>query len=86
MRERTGLIVWVQDLRSSKPLERLGSLHYTSKRMNYAVLYVPTDQKDQVIQQLQRYPFVKRVELSMRKDIKTEYSSKIPDKTTMYSL
>ncbi|CAM3352003.1 YlbG family protein [Marinicrinis lubricantis] len=85
-RDRTGLIVWVNDLRSTRPLERLGSVHYASKRMNYAVMYVNAEQQDQVIQQLQKLPFVKKVELSLRKNIKTDYNSKHADKTSFYGL
>lgn len=81
MKERVGIIVWYKELRSSRPLERLGSVHYTSKAMNYAVLYVNSEQQEAVIQQLEKYPFVKKVELSMRKEIKTDYDSKKPDET-----
>ena len=83
--ERTGLIVWLNDQKASRHLERYGLLHYVSKRMHYAVLYVNADQAETVTEQLQRQPYVQKVERSYRKEIKTEYSNALPDKTRFYS-
>ena len=86
MIERTGLIVWVNDTKAARNLEKYGSLHYISKKMNYVVLYVNTAQSDEISRNILRLPYVKKVELSMRSDIKTEYSSNVPDKTRFYSM
>jgi uncharacterized protein YlbG (UPF0298 family) len=31
--ERLGLAVWVKDLKAAKSLERIGNVHYISKRL-----------------------------------------------------
>lgn len=77
--ERTGLIVWLNDTKPAKNLERFGSIHYISKKMSYVVLYTYTDKLDDTLRGLQRLPYVKKVERSYRNEIKTEYTSNIPD-------
>ncbi|WP_438433513.1 YlbG family protein [Gorillibacterium sp. sgz500922] len=84
--DRSGLIVWVSDIKPAKNLEKYGTVHYISKRMNYVAMYVHTEKLDESIRLLQRLPYVKKVEKSMRKEIKTEYDKSIPDKTRFYSL
>lgn len=83
--ERTGLIVWLNDLKSARNLDRFGVVHYVSKRMHYAVLYVNADKAEETVRQLQRLHFVKKIEKSHRNEIKTEYSRQVPDKTWFYS-
>jgi uncharacterized protein YlbG (UPF0298 family) len=82
--ERCGLIVWLHHLKAIKVLERFGTLHYVSRRMKYAVLYVNRDQLEQTINDLTQLNFVKKIEKSYRHEIKTEYNSEIPDKTRFY--
>jgi len=84
-RERAGLIVWLTDLKAAKNLERFGTVHYLSKRMHYAVLYIHAERLDETMKQLQRQSFVKKVDRSYRSEIKTEYTSNIPDKTKFYT-
>ncbi|MDF2924519.1 MAG: hypothetical protein K0R57_3433 [Paenibacillaceae bacterium] len=76
---RTGLIVWVNDVKPAKNLERFGSIHYISKKMSYVVLYTYTDKLDETMKGLQRLPYVKKVERSYRNEIQTEYTSSTPD-------
>ncbi|MBC8079006.1 MAG: YlbG family protein [Gorillibacterium sp.] len=84
--ERSGLIVWVNDVKPAKNLEKYGTVHYISKRMNYVAMYVHAERVEETIRNLQRLPYVKKVEKSFRKEIKTEYDKNIPDKTRFYSL
>ncbi|TXK85705.1 YlbG family protein [Paenibacillus sp. N3.4] len=86
MIERSGLIIWVNDTKAARNLERFGSLHYISKKMNYAVLYIHASKLDETIRNIQKLPYVKKVERSYRNEIKTEYSSDVPDKTRFYTL
>ncbi|MDF2670914.1 MAG: hypothetical protein K0R67_3220 [Paenibacillus sp.] len=83
--ERTGLIIWVNDLKSVKHLERFGSIHYASKRMHYVVIYMNADKAEEATKAIQKYPFVKKVERSMRNEIPTEYNSNVPDKSKLYT-
>lgn len=84
--DRSGLIVWVNDIRPAKNLEKYGTVHYISKRMNYVAMYVHTEKLEEATRLIQRLPYVKKVEKSMRKEIKTEYDKNMPDKTRFYSL
>jgi uncharacterized protein YlbG (UPF0298 family) len=84
--DRSGLIVWVNDVKAARNLDKYGSLHYISKKMHYAVLYVNTDKMDEIVRNLMRLPYVKKVERSYRNEIKTEYNSNMPDKTRFYTL
>lgn len=84
--ERKGLIVWVTDIRAARGLERYGSLHYISKKMRYAVLYVNANRAHDIMNQIQKLKYVKKVEYSYRNELKTEYNNHIPDKTRFYSL
>ncbi|WP_040948577.1 YlbG family protein [Gorillibacterium massiliense] len=84
--ERSGLIVWLNDSKPARNLEKYGTVHYISKRMNYVAMYVHTDRLEDTIRNIQRLPYVKKVENSYRKEIKTEYDKNIPDKTRFYSL
>lgn len=84
--DRSGIIIWINDLKSAKHFDRYGTVHYVSRRMHYVVLYVNSDRLDDTIRHLQRLPYVKKVELSYRNEIKTEYSKNVPDKTRFYTL
>lgn len=77
--ERTGLIVWVNDIKPAKNLERFGNIHYISKKMSYVVLYTFTEKLEDTMRGLQRLPYVKKIERSHRHEIQTEYASSTPD-------
>lgn len=83
--ERAGLIVWVTDVKQAKGLEKYGTVHYISKKMRYVVMYVHAERYDETAKNLSKLPYVKQVERSMRNEIKTEYSTNIPDKTRFYT-
>lgn len=71
--ERTGLAVWVKDLRKARSLGRFGNIHYMSKRLNYVCMYIDARKERQLVQRIQKMPFVIRVEKSLRKEISTEF-------------
>ncbi|CAH1207155.1 hypothetical protein PAECIP111893_02704 [Paenibacillus plantiphilus] len=84
--ERVGYIIWVSDLKAARSLEKYGSVHYMSRKLYYVVMYMNADRADEVIRNIQRFSFVKKVERSYRNEIKTEYTSNEPDKSRFYSL
>ena len=83
--ERIGLIVWVNDIKAAKTLEKYGTVHFVSKKLHYIVLYVNAEHEEETVKNIQRLPMVKQVERSLRSEIKTEYNTNIPDKTRFYS-
>ncbi|AGA58318.1 MAG: DUF2129 domain-containing protein [Thermobacillus sp.] len=84
--ERVGYIVWVNDHRLARNLDKYGTVHYISRRMNYAVIYMDADKAEDTIRNIERLPYVKKAERSFRGEIRTEYSKNVPDKTRSYSI
>ena len=84
--ERVGYIVWVSDLKAARNLDKYGSVHYMSRKMHYVVIYMNASRAEDTIRNIQRLPYVKKVERSFRGEIKTEYTMNVPDKTRFYSL
>lgn len=82
--KRQGLIVWFKQMKNIKQLKRHGHLISVSRKMRYAVIYVDQDQaKDKAIK-LERLPFVKKVELSLKPFISQEYDNSIKDEAKEY--
>lgn len=84
--ERVGYIIWFSDWKAARGLEKYGTLHYLSKRMQYAVLYMNADTAEEAVRNLQRLPYVRRVERSYRSEIRTEYEKSVPDQTRFYGM
>ena len=82
--ERTGYIIWVSDVKAARNLEKYGSVHYISRRMQYVVMYVNADRADETVRNIRRLSYVRKIERSYRNEIKTEYSSNEPDKTNFF--
>jgi uncharacterized protein YlbG (UPF0298 family) len=75
MIERSGIIVWLHDHKAVRNLERYGTVYYISKRLHYAVMYVNTNQLQELTKTIQNLSYVKKVERSYRDEIPTEYKS-----------
>ncbi|WP_054958368.1 YlbG family protein [Paenibacillus dakarensis] len=82
--ERTGYIIWVSDVKAARNLEKYGSVHYISRRMQYVVMYVNAERAEETVKNIRRLSYVRKIERSYRNEIKTEYSSNVPDKTNFY--
>ncbi|MFC7681666.1 YlbG family protein [Paenibacillus sp. GCM10028914] len=82
--ERTGYIIWVTDVKAARNLEKYGSVHYISRRMQYVVMYVNAERAEETIKNIRRLSYVRKIERSFRNEIKTEYSSNEPDKTKFF--
>ena len=72
---RQGVIVYLYRLRQSRQLRKFGQIQYISKRMKYVVLYMDRNQIEQNIVKLKKLRFVKKVELSYRPFLKTDYAT-----------
>ncbi|MCR2820836.1 YlbG family protein [Lederbergia panacisoli] len=81
---RQGLIVWLFSLKNAKALRRFGNVHYISKRMKYVVIYCAQDEAVSLSEKLAAMPFVKKVELSYKPFLKTEFENAKPDKAKEY--
>ncbi|KHD84694.1 YlbG family protein [Heyndrickxia ginsengihumi] len=82
--DRQGLIVWLYHLKQAKLLKRFGNIHYVSKRMKYVVLYCDRTEIDYLQEKLSKFSFVRKVEVSWKPFLKTEYENAKPDKAKEY--
>jgi len=83
-RQRQGLIIWLYSLKQAKSLRKYGNIHYVSKRLKYVVLYCDAEEINELMEKIQSYSFVKKVEPSYRPFVKTEYENSKPDKAKEY--
>ena len=60
--ERVGYIIWVSDHRLARNLDKYGTVHYISRRMNYAVVYMDADKAEDTVRNIERLPYVKKAE------------------------
>ncbi len=71
---RAGIVVWLRDYKRAKALEQHGIIHYVSRKMRYAVLYVDESQVEETIRKVVKLPYVKTAERSFRHELRTDYS------------
>ncbi|OXM15837.1 YlbG family protein [Paenibacillus herberti] len=84
--QRKGHIVWVNDIKAARNLEKYGNVHFVSRRLHYAVIYLDVEREEETLRNIQRLPYVKKIERSLRSEIKTEYTKESEDKTRFYSM
>ncbi|AIE59533.1 YlbG family protein [Bacillus methanolicus] len=82
--QRQGIIVWLYSLKHAKMLRRFGNVHYVSKRLKYVVLYCNLEETEMLLEKLQSFPFVKKVEPSYKPFLKMEFENSKPDKAKEY--
>ncbi|PWW27500.1 uncharacterized protein YlbG (UPF0298 family) [Cytobacillus oceanisediminis] len=65
-------------------LRRFGNVHYVSKRLKYVVLYCDLADTEGLMEKINSYSFVKKVEPSYKPFLKTEFENSKPDKAKEY--
>lgn len=78
-KERTGISVWMYTNRHVNKLKRYGFIHYVSKKMNYAIVYVDLENKEEFIQKISQLHFVKKVEESHFKEISMNFQEALEE-------
>lgn len=81
---RQGIIVWVHSLKHVKQVKRFGNIHYVSKKLKYIVIYMDMDKIDDAVDRIKSLSFVKKVDLSYKPFLKTEFENSKPDKAKEY--
>ncbi len=84
LKNRRGLIIWLNSLKNAKSLRRFGNVYYVSKKMKYVILYCNEDETDQLTNKISSLPYVKKVEKSYKPYLKTKYENSKPDKAKEY--
>ncbi|MFD4815355.1 YlbG family protein [Peribacillus butanolivorans] len=81
---RQGIIVYLHTLKQAKMLRKFGNIHYVSKKLKYVVLYTNMDEVEPLVEKLNNYSFVKKVDLSYKPLLKVEFENSKPDKAKEY--
>lgn len=81
---RQGIIVWVHSLKQVKQLKRFGNIHYVSKKLKYIVIYMDMERVEDAVDKIKSLSFVKKVDLSYKPFLKTEFENSKPDKAKEY--
>ncbi|MCE4048427.1 MULTISPECIES: YlbG family protein [Bacillaceae] len=82
--QRQGIIVYLYSLKQAKMLRRYGNVHYISKRLKYVVLYTNLTETEALMEKLNSFSFVKKVEPSYKPFLKMEFENSKPDKAKEY--
>ncbi|GAA0364353.1 YlbG family protein [Bacillus horti] len=82
--QRVGLAVWLNNIKMARHLRRFGNVHYISRKMRYAIMYVDEPTIEDTLQKLEQFNFVKKIDRSYRHELKTEYQNAKPDKAKEY--
>ena len=77
--ERQALVVWLYTLKPIKQLKKFGNIHYVSKRLKYIYLYVSKDEVESVTERLSHFHFVRKVEPSLRQEIRMDFTHILPE-------
>lgn len=73
--ERVSFIIWLTDVRQARNLDKYGTVYYVSRRMKYAQIYMNADRAPEVIRNMQRLKYVRKIERSYRGELKTEFET-----------
>ncbi|MCP3031080.1 DUF2129 domain-containing protein [Halobacillus sp. A1] len=82
--KRQGLIVYFQHMKNIRQIKKQGHLIHASKKHKYALIYVNQDEVDFKMDKLERLPFVSKVLISHKPDIRTDFENAKPDKAKQY--
>ncbi len=72
-KERISLAVYLHYNRDARKVGKFGELLYHSKRMRYVIIYVPSEMADDIMSQLKKERFVKKVVPSHFKEIDQDF-------------
>ncbi|MCH4171064.1 MAG: YlbG family protein [Lactobacillus sp.] len=80
LKPRVGIVVWVYNLHQVRQLRRFGLIYYTSRKMKYVYLYVDQEAAAATQKAIAKLRFVRKVELSHRPELATEFGEKLAEK------
>lgn len=86
MIERQSLTVWLYSVKQIKELRKHGYVHYFSRKMKYAILYVDKNNAEEIANTINDYFFVREVEFSHRDEIDMTFSEALSDQVANSSI
>ncbi|MCC5888919.1 MAG: YlbG family protein [Alkalibacterium sp.] len=66
---RVGMVIWLYTTKYVNKLKRYGLVHYVSKNMNYVILYVNREEREELSKTIGKLHFVRKVEDAHQCDI-----------------
>lgn len=75
--KRQALIIWLYSTKQIRDLRKHGYVHYYSRKMKYAIMYVEKEEAEEIKDILNNYFFVRDVEYSYRDDIDMTFENAI---------
>lgn len=72
---RQALIVWMYSNKKVKQLQKYGFVYYVSRKMKYAIVYTDIEEADHIQKNLEKLHFVRRVDVSPRQAMATDYAT-----------
>lgn len=72
-KHRVGLVIWLYTPKYINKLKQYGLLHYVSRKLKYAVLYVDDDEVENIQEKLKNLHFVRSIEISHYNELTCEY-------------
>ena len=82
--KRQGIIVYFQLMKNIRQIKKHGHLIHASKKHKYALVYVNQEEIEFRMEKLERLPFVSRVILSHKPEVRLDYENAKPDKAKQY--
>lgn len=79
--KRVGLTVWLYTTKYVNKLKRYGLLHYVSRKMNYAIIYVDKADRERTEKYLKKQHFVRDIEYCYNCEIPYTFEN-VLDKVT----
>jgi len=70
---KTGAVVWLYSNRHVNKLKRFGDIHYVSRKMDYVVLYIEIEKKEENLKKISEFHFVKKVEESFLQEMSMDF-------------
>lgn len=62
--KRKKIIIWLYSFKQFNSLKKYGFIHYSSRDMNYVVMYVDSDRKEDIVSTIEGLSFVREVTVS----------------------
>ncbi len=77
--KRSKLYLWLYSFKSFNQLKKYGYIHYSSRKMNYVVMYVDEDERDEKIKEIEKLNFVREVDISPQETIDMSFEHALDD-------
>ncbi|WP_372426530.1 DUF2129 domain-containing protein [Mammaliicoccus sciuri] len=78
--ERISIVVYLKNMKHERQLRKFGNIYFAHRKEQYVMLYTNEDKIDETVQHLMKLKYVKDVNVSPFKYVKTDYSNSNTDK------